>query len=250
MNRLSMFSALLLSQVALAQTAGRASNVDLSGIWAPKADPQAIGMDGGAAILAFSRTLPQMTQWAQEKYDLIRKGTGGPFERARDEVDPHIHCLPYGMPRVFAVNQPFEIVQVPGRVLMLFEADHMVRRISTGGRTAPADAESTYMGHSAGRWERDTLVVDTTGLNELTWVDSIGHPHSDALRITERIRRVDRNTLEIGFTFDDPKAYVKSWGGVKRFDLKADWEISEELTCEDHLRAVHIPKLLRAEPER
>jgi len=252
-----VFTFLLFSQVMLGQTAQRSAAPaagmttanELSGIWAPKVDPGAIGMDGGAAVLAFTQELPSMTAWAKGKYDVIRKGTNGPFERTSDQQDPHIHCLPYGMPRIFAVNEPFEIVQVPGRVLMLFEADHMVRRIYTDGRKPSEDAEPTYMGHATGTWERNTLVVETVGLNDLTWIDSIGHPHSDALRITERIRRVNHNTLEIKFLFTDPKAYLKPWGGTKLFELKPDWEISEELTCEDHLRDYHIPKLLKGEPE-
>jgi hypothetical protein len=206
-------------------------------------------MDGGPDVLAFSRDLPLMTPAAKSKYDLIRKGTADPFERARDAWDPHIHCLPYGMPRDFAVNQPFEIVQASGLVLMLFDSDTGVRRIYVDGREHPKDVVPTYMGHSIGRWEGNTLIVDTVGLNDLTWLDSIGHPHSDALHIVERIRLVDHNTLEITFTFDDPKTYITSWGGTKLFELKRGWEISEQVSCEDHLRDYHIPKLLRGEPE-
>jgi hypothetical protein len=244
-----LFSRFALAQAGAAKAASAAKPHGISGVWAPKTNAQGSGMDGGAAVLAFSKELPSMTSWAQGKYDVIRKGTHSPFERARDEMDPHIHCLPYGMPRVFAVNGPFEIVQAQGQMFMLFEADHLVRRIYTDGRKHPMDTDPTYMGHSIGRWDQDALVVDTVGLNDLTWLDSIGHPHSDALRIIERIRRVDRSTLEINFTFEDPKAYVKPWGGTKRFELKPDWEISEQLACEDHLREYHIPKLLRGERE-
>jgi len=251
-------ASLLSSPFVLAQAAARSGAVqavntarpnDISGVWAPKANTQGSGMDGGTAVLAFSRDLPFMTSWAKGKYEVIRQGTSGPFERARDEMDPHIHCIPYGMPRIFAVNEPFEIVQAQGRVFMLFEADHLVRRIYTDGRKHPKDADATYMGHSIGRQDRDALVVDTVGLSDLTWLDSIGHPHSDALHVVERIRRVDRSTLEINFTFDDPKAYVKPWGGTKVFELKPEWQLSEQLACEDHLREYHIPKLLRGEPE-
>ena len=83
----------------------------------------------------------------------------------------------------------------------------------------------------------------------LTWLDSIGHPHSDALHIVKRIQRVDRSALEITFTFDDPQANTGPWGGTKVFELKPGWQISEQLPCEDHLRDYHIPKLLRGEPE-
>ena len=245
-----MVAALLFSRSALAQQADQPGPAkDISGVWAPKVSAQEGRMDGGTTVLAFSRELPLMTPWAKEKYDLIRKGTNGPFERARDEMDPHIHCLPYGMPRVLAVNQPFEIVQTQGRVFMLFEADQLVRRIYTDGRKHPEDTDATYMGHSIGKWEQDALVVDTVALSGLTWLDSIGHPHSDALRIVERIRRINRNTLEINFTFYDAKAYMKPWGGTKIFELKPDWEISEQFACEDHLRTYHIQKLLRGEPE-
>jgi hypothetical protein len=244
-----LFSSLVLAQTARPGSAKAVKPNDISGIWTPKTDFSGSGMDGGAAVLAFGRELPSMTSWAQGKYDVIRQGTSSPFQRARDEMDPHIHCLPYGVPRVFAVNQPFEIVQAQERVFMLFEADHMVRRIYTDGRKHPEDPEATYMGDSIGRWDQGSLVVDTVGLNELTWLDSIGHPHSDALRVAERIRRVDRSTLEINFTFDDPKAYAKPWGGTKVFESKAEWQISEQLACEDHLRDYHIPKLLRGVAE-
>jgi hypothetical protein len=249
---LLLFSQFVLAQAArpgAAKAANASGSMDISGVWAPKPDATKSGMDGGAAVLAFGKELPSMTAWAKAKYDVTRQGTNGPFERSRDEMDPHIHCLPYGMPRVFAVNAPFEIAQAKGQVLMLFEADQLVRRIYTDGRKHPADAAATYMGHSIGKWEQDTLVVDTAGLNDLTWLDSLGHPHSDALRIMERIRRIDRNTLEINFTFDDPKAYLKPWGGTKVFELKPEWEISEQFACEDHLRNYHIPKLLRGERE-
>jgi hypothetical protein len=244
-----LFSQFVLAQPSAAKTASAATPHDISGVWAPKVNAQGNGMDGGAAVLAFSKELPSMTSWARGKYDVIRQGTNGPFQRAQDEMDPHIHCLPYGMPRVFAVNGPFELVQAQGQVIMFFEADHLVRRIYTDGRKHPKDADASYMGHSIGRWDQDTLTIDTVGLNDLTWLDSIGHPHSNALHIVERIRRVDRSTLEINFTFDDPKAYGKPWGGTKLFELKPDWEISEQLPCEDHLREYHIPKLLRGERE-
>jgi hypothetical protein len=247
---------LVFSQLAFAQAATRSGPVkakntdrrhDLSGVWAPRV--QSSGMDGGTAVLAFSRQLPSMTTAAKSKYDVIRQGTNGPFERARDEWDPHIHCIPYGMPRVFAVNQPFEIVQASGLLLMFFDSDSLVRRVYTDGREHPKDVVPTYMGHSIARWDGDALVVDTVGLNALTWLDSIGHPHSDGLHIVERIRRVDRSSLEITFTFDDPQAYTRPWGGTKLFELKPEWEISEQVACEDHLREYHIPKLLRGEPE-
>lgn len=87
----------------------------------------------------------------------------------------------------------------------MFEADGLVRRIYTDGRQLPMDSLPTYMGHSVGTWNGDTLLVDTVSLDGLTWIDSIGHPHSDALHVVERTRRTGANTLEIAFTFETTK---------------------------------------------
>ena len=97
------------------------------------------------------------------------------------------------------------------------------------------------MGHSIGKWDGDTLVVDTVGLNDKTWLDGLGHPHSDALHLVERIRRVDHATLQFDLTFDDPKAYTKPWMGKQVFKLRPGWEIPEHIICEDHLLNRIVP---------
>jgi hypothetical protein len=130
---------------------------------------------------------------------------------------------------------PFEILQTPGRVLMLFETGNSLRQIWTDGRGHPADLDPTWMGHSIGHWEGDILVVDTIGLNDKTWLDTAGHPHSDALHIVERIRRVDHDTLENALTFDDPKTYTKSWTSTIIYKLHSDWSIREDIVCEDRI---------------
>jgi hypothetical protein len=134
---------------------------------------------------------------------------------------------------MFGFPRPFEIVQIPGRVLVLFEWDHWVRPIWTDGRGHPKDPDPTWMGHSIGRWDGDTLVVDTVGLNDKTWIDSIGHPHSEDLHVIERYRRTKHDELEVAFTFDDPKAYTKPWTATVVFGLKPDWELSEMVNCEN-----------------
>ena len=91
------------------------------------------------------------------------------------------------------------------------------------------------MGHSIGRWDGDTLVVDTIGLNDKTWLDTAGHPHSDALHVVERIRRVDHDTLENTLTFDDPKTYTKSWTSTIIYKLHPDWSLREDIVCEDRI---------------
>jgi hypothetical protein len=175
-----------------------------------------------------------MTPWAAEKFKAVREGTGGPGDKGRDELDPVItSCSPPGPTRIFAFPRPFEIAHIPGRVLLLYEWDHWVRPIWTDGREHPKDPDPNWMGHSIGRWDRDTLVVDTIGLNDKTWIDSIGYPHSEALHIVERYRRVKHDELDLTFTFDDPKAYTKPWTATVVFALKPDWEISEMVNCEN-----------------
>ena len=96
------------------------------------------------------------------------------------------------------------------------------------------------MGYSVGKWEGDTLVVDTVGSNDKTWLDNVGHPHSDALHVVERIRRVDHDTLQIAFTVEDSKAYAKPWTTSSRtFKLKTAYDLTEEFCVPDDKAAPH-----------
>ena len=107
------------------------------------------------------------------------------------------------------------------------------------------------MGDSIGKGEGDTLVVDTTGINYKTRLDKTGHPHSDTPHVVERMRGVDRDHVEMGFTIDDPKAYTKPWTGRRVFErlTGSKAEILEYITCQDHLEYDHIPRLLQGKPE-
>ena len=115
------------------------------------------------------------------------------------------------------------------------------------GREHPEDPYPTWMGHSIGRWDGNTLVVDTVGLmgDNKTWLDSMGHMHTDAMHVVERIRRVAQDSLEIEFTFDDPKAYTKPWKGKLDFQLRPGWEIIEMVNCEN--RALYGEAFLEGE---
>ena len=117
---------------------------------------------------------------------------------------------------------------------MFFEFNHFVRQIYTDGRKHFTDLGPTWMGDSIGAWQGDTLVVDTIGFNDKTWIDRMGHPHSEDLHVVERIRRVSQDTLQIDLTINDPKAYTKPWGGRLNFQLRPGWNITE-LVCEDNI---------------
>jgi len=173
------------------------------------------------------------------------------WDRGRENLDPsEIHCLPWGPTRLWTFDHPIEIIQTPNVVYMLFEGDHAIRRVYMDGRTHQGMYE-TYMGHSIGKYEGDALVVDTVAFNELTWLDTVGHVHSNQTHVVERIRRPDPNSLAIDFTIEDPKAYTRPWTGKRVFErltgLKG--EILEYITCQDHLEYDHIPRLLKGEPE-
>jgi len=204
---------------------------DLTGIWSPPRTPK------GFLPYNFSpEAPPPMQPWAAKRCELVGCGTG-PLGRANDDSrDPFLtSCAPYGIPRLMNYVEPFEILMTPGRVLMLFEGGNALRQIWTDGRGHPADLDPSWMGHSIGHWEGDVLVVDTIGLNDKSWLDTAGHPHSDALHVTERIRRVDHDTLEDTLTFDDPKAYTKPWSSKIIYKLHPDWSLREDIVCEDRI---------------
>ena len=221
---------------------------DISGVWTGPLGGGGGGGNtgqGGVGRRRWTEANPPLQPWAAAILRANREGVEDPNEQGLDSRDPNNNCIPPGMPRVYAVGRPFEIVQSPGRVHILFEWDHTVRRIFTDGRKHPEGYYLTYMGWSIGSWDRDTLVVDTVGLHEKTWLDGIGTPHSDALRVIERIRRLDRENLEIDFRFEDPKAFTRPWGAKKVYRWTPQWEVLEHINCEDHLMEEHLPEHLK-----
>jgi hypothetical protein len=200
-------------QAGTAKTESATPIPDLSGVWLERKFIPKMYLDGA----------PPLQPWAEAKF------------KAADVTknDPNLSCLPEGVPRVMFIPLPMEIIQIPGRVLIRQEAWNQFREIFTDGRQHPKDLDPTFMGHSTGKYEGDTLVVDTVGFNERTWLDHVGLPHSDALHVVERIRRVDHNTLQDDFTIDDPKAFTKTWTAQQTYNLKPGWEIAE-FVCENN----------------
>ncbi len=123
----------------------------------------------------------------------------------------------------------------PDRVRILHEISSQVRRIWTDGRSHPDDLDPTYMGHSIGHWEGDTLVVDTVGMRGDTVFDVTAAPHSDKIHVTERIRRLSAAKLEDRLVVEDPVAFTRPWPVVRTYDLKQDWQITEYV-CEENNR--------------
>src|SRR5580693_2221000 len=223
---------LLFSSPLLAQTPTGSQKTphtgDLTGVWYPSSVNtfNFIWTDAQGQHL---NTLP-LTPWGQEKF----KGNhpiGGEYT-ALTSNDPNSECLPPGVPNIYTHAYPVEILQVQGRAIMFFEYGHFVRQIFTDGREHVKDSNPTWMGDSTGKWEGDTLVVDSTGFNDKTWLDVAGHPHSEALHIVERMRRVDQDTLMIDISINDPQAYSAPLKTQRKYILKPGWNIMEYI-CED-----------------
>ena len=234
---------LAVSPGVLAQTARRPAapqtRPDLSGIWNRRAVRDAAGSladdAAGTPFLGFSKAVPPLRPEALDKYKANRQGIADARLKGRDDLDPLSSCFPIGPTRIFTEPRPFEIRQVPEVVYILSEIDHQVRRIYTHGKGRLEGFPATWLGYSMGTYDGDTLVVDTIEINEPTWIDSLGTPHSDALHLTERFRRVNRDTLEIEFTFDDPKTFAKPWTGKKLYQLQPPGsEIKDHIICEEH----------------
>jgi hypothetical protein len=132
-----------------------------------------------------------------------------------------------------------KIVQTPNLVVVLYEYETMFRQIFTDGRALPEDPNPTWMGYSIGHWDGDTLVVTTAGYNDRTTLDLGGHPHTEALRVTERFHRRDAGHIDLQVTLDDPKAYTRSWTLPIELDLMPDGELIEYI-CENERDAPHL----------
>jgi hypothetical protein len=154
-------------------------------------------------------------------------------QQRRDELskyDPQGYCYPPSGPRLMTTPFPMEIIQLPHqeRIVMIYEGGtHIWRVIYMDGRPHPVgDAlNPTWLGHSVGRWDGDTLVVEAVGFNEKTWIDMVGDPHTDELKVTERFTRTDEYTLHYEATLDDPGAYTEPW--TIAFDIM--WEPNGEI---------------------
>ncbi len=198
---------------------------DLSGVWMQFPDKK---VDGVAIIGGIDeQSRPPLTPWGQARFDATVPFMG-PRAHAGMENNPSLRCVPESVPKSLILPNPFEIVQIPGRVFMFFEEFHLWRTIWTDGRALPKNPDPSYLGYSVGKWEGDTFVVDTIGFNDIPWVDSYGNPRSEQMHLTERYRRLNRDTLEMQIIMDDPKAYTKTLVSPPRlFKFEPGWELAE-----------------------
>jgi hypothetical protein len=230
---------------APAKTANTAKTPDLSGVWMRDAPP-ATAMQYW--IYELNQEEPPMTEWGLAQFRAAKSSFGAheyPLEETNDPVLSK--CYPPGVPRVYMHPFPFQFIQTPNEVVMLFEVDSLRREIYTDGQGHDPSLVPLWMGNSVGKWEGDTLVVDTNNFNDRTWLDRIGHPHSDQLHVIERFRRTAQDHLVDDITIDDPKAYSRPWTSRLEFKLRP-WKLTEQF-CEDGESFMGLEKK-EAKPEK
>ena len=199
---------------------------DLSGTWQTKGGYTGnIARDLKPGELSFQ-------PWASELYK-HRVETQG-------KEDPQAYCVLSGVPREHVVPYPFKILNSSGMIVILYEALHSYRQIFMDGRKLPKDPNPSWMGYSVGRWDGDTLVVDSIGFVDNNWLDNSGHPGTESMKLTERFHRRDYGHIDLAITIDDPKAYTKPWTVNLEFTATPDTDLIEYVCDENEKDLKHL----------
>ena len=207
---------------------------DLYGIWRRVAATKHDNEDGNFNLLdwmpdgAQIRMKPEAEALYLHRRNVL-KGGGRPSEQ----------CLPHSIPDSMLPGVMFKIVQIPDETIFLFDEFNHFRQVFTDGRTLPVDPQPAWWGYSIGRWDGNVFVVTTGGFNDRSWLDDTGHPHSEAMKTTERFRRIDFGHMEMQVTIDDSQTYLAPFTATVRFDLQPDTELLENI-CENERDSEHI----------
>jgi hypothetical protein len=223
---------------------------DLSGIWITGALQLLIGEDEANAIrradaAAGRQPLPRPEP---PPYTPAAEARRQAYVARRGIDDPMARCFLSGVPRITTRPLPFQIVQMRGQVILLYEAHHAFRIIPTDGRPHPDDIEPSFLGDSVARWEGDTLVVDVIGFNEKTWLAGVGTIHSDKLRVTERYTRDSPETIRYEVIMEDPEVFTKPWRQMEIFRLRPNERLREYECIENNEDLLRFEKLLQTDP--
>jgi hypothetical protein len=212
---------------------GNAARPDFSGVWRTINPPAAPRVNTTLRWLPAAGELPDFTPEYKRRFDEIQKSR----ETGSEETESVARCLPPGMPWFMGAQYGLEILQTKDKIGMFSEWMDAYRRIYLDGRKMPAEFDPSYNGYSTGRWEGDTLVIETVNLRGETELDRYGSPHSDQMRIVERLRLVEPNVLEDVLTITDPAAFTKPWTQTRRYRraTKENDELHEN-TCAEGLK--------------
>jgi hypothetical protein len=229
---------------------------DLSGVWMHELTSieEMKRIYGRRIDEAIKVDVPGMEIGTQHKYafniftdldedSLVRPETSALIRQRGPENPAEVCTGVFGIPLAGLLSEPIKIIQAPRITMLLYEAGNLHRQIYTDGRTLPKEFDlPAFLGYSAGRWERDIFVVETAGFNDRTPLDTMLHPHSESLRITERFRRRDFGHLDVEMTLDDPKMYRKPFTIKVPHNLLPDSDIFEIFCAENEKDRVHLQK--------
>jgi hypothetical protein len=196
---------------------------DLSGLWSKVSDKY----DNNVAA---DQPPGVVKPWAEALFQQRKKGF------SKDSMDAL--CLPYGPDYTINPYRESRIIQTPGMVAILND-DFTHRVIFMDGRQLEKDPNPSWMGYSVGHWDGDTLVVESNGYNDKTWLDSTGYPHSESLRVTERYRRVDYGHIDLQVTFDDPMVFTRPVTVPMQMEMVTDTEMIEYFCAENEKDRSH-----------
>jgi hypothetical protein len=199
---------------------------DLSGVWTTQPGYTGnIAKDLKPGEVSFQ-------PWAEALYNHRVSNEG--------KEDPQAYCVLSGVPRENVVPYPFKILNSKGEIIILYEALHSYRQIFMDGRPLPKDPNPAWMGYSVGHWDGDTLIIESKGFVDNNWLDNSGHPGTEALRLTEKLRRTDFGHIDVQMVIDDPKAYTKPWTVRLTFTANPDTELIEYVCDENEKDLKHL----------
>jgi hypothetical protein len=212
---------------ANAQAGATFDRHDLTGVWLT--DHR--GTNGYRGMTT-EEGIPPRTPWADA---LFKSRLTGRESKEKAGVppafgnDPIMQCNPYGFPRVLFYTDPVEFFSAPGRLVMFFQGQRVIREVWMDGRELPKDPDPRWLGYSVGKWDGDTLVIDTIGFDDRAWLDQYGNVYSGEMRFQERWRRAERDALEVVYRLEDPKSYTRPWvSTAKTFKRQNGVELREE----------------------
>lgn len=216
---------------------------ELSGIWQAAAEPRGPGLFGLGESPNSKYFRNILSDFKPDEEPLQPEAAARLRQQSQSggAVSPSLICLPDGVPHADLLPEPFKIIQTPGEIIMLYEVETTFRQIFTDGRKQLADPSPSWMGYSVGKWEGDTMVVNTLGFNKLSWLDARGHGHSEDMRVEERFHRRDFGHMDVTVTITDPKTFTKPITISFVENLMPDTDLLEHYCLEGEQDAAHQP---------
>jgi len=222
---------------------------DLSGVWQAERTPRSefarvLGNNFANVQVDFNDITKQAMNvfWGlKPEEEPLRLEAVAILKQRANVQGPPAACLPTGIPAGIFIYS-FQIIQAPREIVVLTENGDPARQIHTDGRSLPDDPQPSWMGYSVGKWQGDTLAVETIGFNEASWVDLFGHPRSESMRIREAYRRRDFGHIDLEVTMEDPKYYTRPFTVKTQLNLISSGDVLEFVCGENEKDRAHSPR--------